>query len=186
MSHNGVGKPTINGIVKGRPGKGKVLSLGQRKTCYAGHSMTKDNIFAYHERIWCRRCRADSRNRSHGKRLAEAKAMAKAQRKTAVDNLNAAFAGKPKAVKAVAPKTAVARRKPKATETEKARVEKHLDRVLTPEAKAIRPASARVGRKVAKAVGGNIACGECDKVFPDPPSASKHFNKAHGGTRKVA
>ena len=79
---------TANGIVKGRPGAGKVLSLGERKTCYAGHKMTKDNTFTYTRlrrklengrvdpkdhpsaRIWCRICRAISRKGSHVRRVA--------------------------------------------------------------------------------------------------------------------
>lgn len=82
MTQNGEHKPTINGVIKGRPGKGKVLSLGQRKTCYAKptHRMTEDNIFRYTpkstennpkplERGWCRRCRADSRKRGCARRL---------------------------------------------------------------------------------------------------------------------
>ena len=79
---------TANGIVKGRPGAGKVLSLGERKTCYANHKMTKDNTFIYTRprrklengrvdpkdhpsaRIWCRICRAISRKGSHVRRVA--------------------------------------------------------------------------------------------------------------------
>ncbi len=74
-----VHKPTCNGILKGRPGKGKVLSLGQRKNCYAkptAHAMTEENTFPYKGRIWCRKCRAASRKRSVAKRLAEAKQLA--------------------------------------------------------------------------------------------------------------
>ncbi len=73
-----VHKPTCNGIRKGRPGKGRVLSLGQRKNCYASpkHAMTEENTFTYKGRMWCRKCRAASRKRSVVKRLAEAKRMA--------------------------------------------------------------------------------------------------------------
>lgn len=74
-------KPTCNGIQKGRPGKGRVLSLGQRKQCYAKHPMTDANTFTYKGRIWCKKCRADSRKRSRVKRLAEAKALALAKAK---------------------------------------------------------------------------------------------------------
>ncbi len=42
-----IGTPTANGIIKGRPGKGRVLSLEQRKRCYAGHAMTEANTFRY-------------------------------------------------------------------------------------------------------------------------------------------
>ncbi len=81
---------TPNGIIKGRPGAGKVLSLGERKSCYAGHAMSKENTFRYtkpvarlengridrkahkpEERIWCRKCRAISRKGSRTRRLAE-------------------------------------------------------------------------------------------------------------------
>jgi hypothetical protein len=94
MTQNGEHKPTVNGIVKGRPGKGRVLSLGQRKVCYnkPTHRMDDDNIFRYTakatkatpaplERIWCKRCRALSRKRSQVKRLAEA--LAQLQREEA-------------------------------------------------------------------------------------------------------
>lgn len=86
-------KPTCNGIFKGRPGKGKVLSLEQRKRCYAGHAMTPENTFRYRAKIadstkrkpvraWCKKCRADSRKRSVAKRLesARAEATGKAER----------------------------------------------------------------------------------------------------------
>ena len=76
---------TTNGVVKGRPGKGRVYTLGQRKTCYAGHPMVGDNVFAYcpkrpdgtrgAERVWCKKCRALSRKRSalrRAERIAEA------------------------------------------------------------------------------------------------------------------
>ncbi len=71
-------KPTCNGIQKGRPGKGKVLSLGQLRNCFATpkHAMTEENTFRYKGRIWCRKCRAASRKRSVVKRLAEAKRLA--------------------------------------------------------------------------------------------------------------
>ena len=83
-------KPTVNGIFKGRPGAGKVLSLEQRKRCYAGHAMTPDNTFRYRAKIegstkrkpvraWCKKCRADSRKRSVAKRLESARAEATAK-----------------------------------------------------------------------------------------------------------
>lgn len=82
-----VGTPTINGVIKGRPGKGRVLSLEQRAKCYAGHRMTDDNTFRYTAkrvqgkpkpimRAWCKRCRTASRKRSVDKRKAEALALA--------------------------------------------------------------------------------------------------------------
>lgn len=91
-------KPTCNGVLKGRPGKGKVLSLEQRKRCYVGHAMTDDNTFRYKAitkrdkngkaikfapvRAWCKKCRTLSRKRSVIKRLetARAEAGAKEQR----------------------------------------------------------------------------------------------------------
>ena len=99
---NGEHKPTINGVIKGRPGKGKVLSLGQRKRCYAGHSMTPENTFRYTakatkhtpkplEREWCKRCRADSRKRGRVRRLEAAKIEARVQAKAAKDALKAAM-----------------------------------------------------------------------------------------------
>ncbi len=109
MTQNGEHKPTVNGVIKGRPGKGKVLSLGQRKRCYAKHEMTPDNTFRYTakatkanpnplEREWCKRCRADSRKRSRVKRLAEAKAAARLQAKAVKAELKAAMpTGKAKA-----------------------------------------------------------------------------------------
>lgn len=81
--------PTINGVIKGRPGKGRVLSLEQRAYCYASpkHQMTDDNTFRYTakrvqgkpqpiQRAWCKKCRAASRKRSVDKRKAEALALA--------------------------------------------------------------------------------------------------------------
>ncbi len=77
--------PTANGVIKGRPGKGRVLSLGQRKRCYAQHAMTPENTFRYTakraegkpkpiEREWCKKCRATSRKASAIKRrMREAK-----------------------------------------------------------------------------------------------------------------
>lgn len=104
-------KPTCNGIQKGRPGKGKVLSLGERKFCYATpkHAMTEENTFRYTaktkgatEREWCRKCRADSRKRSRVKRLAEAKALAatKAKEDRKAIKEATAKASKPKAKRA--------------------------------------------------------------------------------------
>ncbi len=89
-----IGTPTANGIIKGRPGKGRVLSLEQRKRCYAGHAMTEENTFRYTaprvkgkpkpiERAWCRKCRALSRkNSAAARRLREAKELAAAKRET--------------------------------------------------------------------------------------------------------
>ncbi len=87
-----IGTPTANGIIKGRPGKGRVLSLEQRKNCYAGHKMSEANTFRYTakrakgapkpiERAWCRKCRAISRSSSAAaRRLREAKEAAAAKR----------------------------------------------------------------------------------------------------------
>ncbi len=88
-------KPTCNGILKGRPGKGSVLSLEQRKRCYVGHPMTEDNTFRYKAitkrdkngkaiqfapvRAWCKKCRVLSRKRSVAKRLELARAEVKAK-----------------------------------------------------------------------------------------------------------
>ncbi len=89
-----IGTPTANGIIKGRPGKGRVLSLEQRKSCYHGHKMTEANTFRYTakrakgapkpiERAWCKKCRADSRkNSATARRLREAKEAAAAKRET--------------------------------------------------------------------------------------------------------
>lgn len=107
MTQNGKHKPTINGVIKGRPGKGRVLSLGQRTRCYAGHAMTPENTFRYTpkgtkatpkplEREWCRQCRADSRKRGRVKRLAAAKTEARLQAKAVKAELTAAMP-KPKA-----------------------------------------------------------------------------------------
>ena len=87
-----IGTPTVNGIIKGRPGKGRVLSLEQRKSCYAGHKMTEENTFRYTakrikgqpkpiKRAWCKKCRAISRKSSAtARRLREAKEAASAKR----------------------------------------------------------------------------------------------------------
>ncbi len=89
-----IGTPTANGVIKGRPGKGRVLSLEQRKRCYAGHAMTEENTFRYTakrvkgqpnpiERAWCKKCRATSRKASAEKRrLREAKEEAQRKRET--------------------------------------------------------------------------------------------------------
>lgn len=96
--------PTINGVIKGRPGKGKVLSLGERRTCYHGHRMSDDNVFTYQGRIWCRRCRAESRKRSKAKRAEAMQLQAKAKRADVKAQLDKAL--KPKATrKAAKPKT---------------------------------------------------------------------------------
>ena len=85
MSKTETATPTCNGIIKGRPGKGRVLSLGQRKKCYANHTMTPENTFRYTakrvkgkakpvEREWCKKCRATSRKASAvARRMREAK-----------------------------------------------------------------------------------------------------------------
>lgn len=110
MTQNGTHKPTCNGVYKGRPGKGRVYTLGQRKACYAKHAMTEDNTFRYTpkptkatpkplERTWCKRCRADSRKRSRAKRLLQAKAVARQTRKEAKAQLDQALPkaeGKPR------------------------------------------------------------------------------------------
>ena len=96
-------KPTCNGIVKGRPGKGRVLSLEQRKRCYASHPMTEENTFLYNGRAGCKKCRADSRTRSRVKRIAEAKALALAKAKEdrkALKEATAKATDKPKPRKA--------------------------------------------------------------------------------------
>ena len=89
-----IGTPTANGVIKGRPGKGRVLSLEQRKKCYAGHAMTEENTFRYTakrikgkskpiERAWCKKCRARSRKASaESRRLREAKEAAATKRET--------------------------------------------------------------------------------------------------------
>ena len=145
-----IGTPTANGIVKGRPGKGRVLSLEQRKRCYAGHAMTEDNTFRYTakrvkgkaqpiERAWCKKCRAISRKASAtARRLREAKEAKAAKRETSAaiskstarkgKGSKAATAGKAKGSKAakVAPakaaKVAPAKAgKPKASKAAKAK-----------------------------------------------------------------
>lgn len=89
-----IGTPTANGVIKGRPGKGRVLSLEQRGKCYAGHKMTEENTFRYTakrlkgkpkpiQRAWCKKCRARSRKASAtARRLREAKEAAAAKRET--------------------------------------------------------------------------------------------------------
>ena len=89
-----IGTPTANGVIKGRPGKGRVLSLEQRRKCYSGHAMTEENTFRYTakrakgapkpiERAWCRKCRAQSRKASAtARRLREAKEAAAHKRET--------------------------------------------------------------------------------------------------------
>ncbi len=109
-------KPTCNGIQKGRPGKGKVLSLGQRRNCYAKpspHAMTEENTFRYKGRIWCRKCRAASRRRSVVKRLAEAKRLADIKAKedrAAIRSATAKASGKPAKAKTAKAKTAKVRK----------------------------------------------------------------------------
>jgi hypothetical protein len=153
MSQNGEHKLTVNGIVKGRPGKGKVYTLGQRAACYASHRMTPENTFTYTakptkatpkplERVWCKRCRTASRKRSVVKRLEAAKVAARLQRKEAKAALDAALPngkGKGKATPAPKPK---AQRK----------------------ASGGKP---KVSGKV------KVAC--CGAMFSDAPTASKHI-----------
>ena len=163
---------TANGIVKGRPGAGKVLSLGERKTCYAGHKMTKDNTFTYTRlrrklengrvdpkdhpsaRIWCRICRAISRKGSHVRRVA---AEALEQRKashTARATVEAGMSkgkarkARPAPVKASVGK-ATAKAKPvvKPKATAKA---KPVARKAAPKAKARKHDPAPVARKAAR------------------------------------
>lgn len=146
MTQNGEHKPTVNGIVKGRPGKGRVLSLGQRRRCYAQHAMDEDNTFRYTpkatkaqpkplERAWCKRCRADSRKRSRAKRLLEAKAAARLQRGA-----------------------------------DKAHVEE-VRAALQPKAKASTPKT----RLKARAAEGKVGCGNCHLTFDDALAASEHI-----------
>jgi hypothetical protein len=161
MVQNGEHKTTVNGIVKGRPGKGRVYTLGQRRTCYAQHRMTDDNIFRYTpkptkatpkplERTWCKRCRAASRKRSVVKRLAAAKVMARAQRKEANAQLDAAL---PKAEGK--PRKAAKRRTP------------------TRHAVSADALAGAIGRTRTR-VSGMVKVGCCPQTFPDAPSASKH------------
>jgi hypothetical protein len=153
MVQNGEHKPTVNGVIKGRPGKGKVYTLGQRAACYASHRMTEENTFMYTPkptkgtpkpltRTWCKRCRAASRKRSAIKRLAAAKVAARLQRKEVKAALDAALPnGKGKGKATPAPKP-----------------------------KAQRKASG-VKARVSGVV--KVAC--CGETFPDAPTASKHF-----------
>lgn len=136
-----IGTPTANGIIKGRPGKGRVLSLEQRARCYHGHKMTDENTFRYTakrvkgqpkpiERAWCKKCRADSRKSSAtARRLREAKEAAAAKRETNAQ-LRAAM---PKAGKAKGSKGA---RKAKRAQSSKAAT-----------AKAATPAGKSASRK---------------------------------------
>ena len=124
-----IGTPTANGVIKGRPGKGRVLSLEQRRKCYAGHAMTEENTFRYTakrikgkakpiERAWCRKCRATSRKSSAtARRLREAKEAAATKRETnaaiKAATTKGATSAKPKrltAAKAKGSKDASARR----------------------------------------------------------------------------
>lgn len=128
MVQNGEHKPTCNGVIKGRPGKGRVLSLGQRKVCYANHRMTPENTFRYTakptkaqpkplERVWCKRCRAASRKRSRVKRLAEAVKVARLQREAVKAELNAAL---PKATPKASGKAKAKAKRPTSTAAKKA------------------------------------------------------------------
>ncbi len=121
---------TANGVEKGRPGKGRVLSLEQRAYCYAEpkHRMTEANTFRYTakrvkgqpkpiERAWCRKCRALSRKRSHDRRVAEAKAEAKRQAREVKAQLAQAL---PKARKASKPKAKAATATPRKAKAVKA------------------------------------------------------------------
>ncbi len=123
--------PTANGVIKGRPGKGRVLSLEQRAYCYAKpkHAMTEENTFRYTakrakgqpkpiERAWCRKCRAVSRKASATAcRLREDKEEQarqreiKAQLRQALPKARKAAKGsKAKAVKAAKPVGATVRK----------------------------------------------------------------------------
>lgn len=150
--------PTANGIIKGRPGKGRVLSLGQRAYCYAKpkHPMTEENIFRYTakrvkgkpqpiERTWCKKCRAISRKASAtARRLREAKEEQTRQREVKAELTQAL----PKARKAAKPKTA-GKAKAKARTTKEvvaesaARVEKVADKALKKSRKAAKASSER-------------------------------------------
>jgi hypothetical protein len=184
---NGEHKPTCNGVVKGRPGKGRVLSLGQRANCYnkPPHRMDEENTFRYTskptaknkkplERQWCKACRALSRKRSQVKRMAEAKARVAAQRK--------------------ADKTELANAMPTATPKGKGEVTAHAHGKAAPERGKRKPTRAQqlTAQSVAKAKAAApvnvIGCGQCAETFPDPVSASKHVRKAHKPTaaRKAA
>lgn len=161
-----IGTPTANGIIKGRPGKGRVLSLEQRKRCYAGHAMTEENTFRYTakrvkgkpkpiERAWCKKCRAQSRKSSaEARRLREAKEAATQKRETNAA-LKARKGAKAAPVKAASPKAAKARKA-----------------ATKPSGKAATKATPRKGE-----VSGNVGVGCCAETFRDAPSASKHFNK---------
>jgi hypothetical protein len=159
MTQNGEHKLTVNGVKKGRPGKGRVLSLEQRKRCYAQHAMTEENTFRYTskateknsnplQRAWCKRCRADSRKRSRAKRLLEAKAVARQQRKEAKAQLDA-----------VLPKAKGKGRKPTRAQE------------LTAQS---------IDKAIAK-INDNVQCGDCRQTFPDALTASEHIA---GGTCK--
>ena len=130
-ANENIGTPTANGIIKGRPGKGRVLSLEQRKRCYAGHPMTEANTFRYTakrvkgkakpiERAWCRKCRALSRkNSATARRMREAKEEATRKRETKAQLSKAlpkakgakgAKGGKPKRTLATTPTASAAKR----------------------------------------------------------------------------
>ncbi len=175
MSENGEHKATVNGVVKGRPGKGRVLSLGQRKQCYHGHKMTEDNTFRYTkkptqatpkpiEREWCKRCRGISRVASAARRRTVEAKIAAQQKREAKE----------------------------ATPSEQARADKvaeELARALSdngkakPAPKAVKPkrAEGKVAKPARKvATSGKVACGACGETFPDPPTATKHIVKCTG------
>ena len=195
---------TANGIVKGRPGAGKVLSLGERKTCYAGHKMTKDNTFTYTRlrrklengrvdpkdhpsaRIWCRICRAISRKGSHVRRVA---AEALEQRKashTARATVEAGMSkgkarkARPAPVKASVAK-AVAKAKPVAKPKAVASTPK--TRAATVKAKARKHAPAPVARKAkaAPAPKGKAAPAPKGKAAPKAVGTVAHKGKARKG-----
>lgn len=192
MVQNGEHKPTINGVIKGRPGKGKVLSLGQRARCYAGHRMTPENTFRYTakatkqtpkplEREWCKRCRADSRKRSQVKRLAAAKIAARQQAKAVREELAAAMPeDKPKPKPQPQPKVS-GKAKPAPARSAKPAVAKGNGKAKSAKASTIVGTFADV-----KGAGKGNACGKCGETFPDPPTLTAHFGKAHKGARKAA
>ena len=156
---------TANGIVKGRPGAGKVLSLGERKTCYVGHKMTKDNTFTYTRlrrklengrvdpkdhpsaRIWCRICRAISRKGSHVRRVA---AEALEERKASRTARATVEAGMTKGKARKARPAPVKASEGKATVKPKATASTPKTRAATVKAKARKHDPAPVARKATR------------------------------------
>ena len=197
-----VATKTANGVVKGRPGKGRVYTLGQRKVCYAGHPMTPANTFVYcpkladgkrgAERVWCRKCRALSRKRSAASRAGRMAEAVAGERKDGAAAIDAAFEP-PKGAKAAVVRSpssrlgkAAAARKAKAAAKEttgkvSAAQQRRADRVAEQLGKVLAddpPEEAPTKRVVTKS--GGIECGECGGMFSDPPTASKHIAKCKG------